>query len=367
MDKNSKIYCGQKTYLEGPALEQFNRIMALPGVILGAGFPDLHPGRGVPVGAAFLTKKIIYPALIGNDIGCGMTLFSTNIKEHKFKRDKFLRRLGKDISQTIQVATTNLLDTMSLTVEDPYHMIGTIGAGNHFVEILAVDKVVDNEKCEALNIKKHDVLLLVHSGSRCYGEMLWREIASKYGDKGLEFDSPDGIDYLTKHAKLIEWATFNRFLIGNTIGNFISGKINQILSATHNSITPIGEDCFIHRKGASNVENNLPIVVAGSRGASSFIVDPVNNNLENIYSIAHGAGRKWNRQNTKAKIKAKTNDISQLYKTKAGSIVVCPNKDLLYEEAPEGYKDINLVIKDLQDFKLAQEIAELRPIVNIKP
>ena len=91
---------------------------------------------------------------------------------------------------------------MNEIVSDPENMQGTLGHGKHFSEFLAVEKIIASEKCEVLNIKKNDVLLLLHSGSRCYSEMLWREVAVKHGDKGLEFDSTDGADYLVKHAKL---------------------------------------------------------------------------------------------------------------------------------------------------------------------
>ena len=91
----SHIYCSESTWLEGPAVEQFNRVLSLPGIQCGAAFPDLPPGRGVPVGAAFLSHGIIYPALIGNDIGCGMTLVSLQTPSRKLKIDKLLRRLGE--------------------------------------------------------------------------------------------------------------------------------------------------------------------------------------------------------------------------------------------------------------------------------
>ena len=367
MDKKSTIYCGKKTWLEGPAVEQFKRVMTLPGIIQGAAFPDLHPGRGVPVGAAFLSETLIYPALIGNDIGCGMTLFSTGIKEHKFKKDKLFRRLGSEVENSLQTAALGLLDGVSETVSDPENMLGTLGHGNHFAEFLAVEKVIDSEKCEALNIKKNDVLLLIHSGSRCYGEMLWREVAAKHGDKGLEFDSPDGADYLARHAELISWASFNRRLIANALGNMAACELTELLNATHNSITAWGENCFIHRKGASNVESGEPVIVAGSRGTYSYLVAPSGDGVANVYSIAHGAGRKWNRQSTRDRIRARYDDMTQLLKTKVGSTVICPNKDLLYEEAPEAYKDVSIVIEDLKNFKLATALAELRPIINIKP
>ena len=93
MNEKAHIFCGRKTWLEGPAVEQFKRVMTFPGILQGAAFPDLHPGRGVPVGAAFLSRGLIYPALIGNDIGCGMTLFSLGCAEHKFKKDKLFRSM----------------------------------------------------------------------------------------------------------------------------------------------------------------------------------------------------------------------------------------------------------------------------------
>ena len=367
MDKISNIYCGKKTWLEGPAVEQFKRVMTFPGIIHGAAFPDLHPGRGVPVGAAFLSEKIIYSALIGNDIGCGMTLFATGIKEHKFKKDKLFRRLGSEVENSLQTAALGLLDGVSKTVSDPGNMLGTLGHSNHFAEFLAVEKIIEGEKCETLNIKKNDVLLLIHAGSRCYGAMLWREIAAKHGDKGLEFDSPDGADYLARHTELIHWATFNRRLIGKALGNIAACELTEILNATHNSITAWGENCFIHRKGASNAESGSPVIVAGSRGTYSYLVAPTGDGVANVHSIAHGAGRKWNRQSTRDRVRSKHDNMQQLLKTKLGPDIICPDKTLLYEEAPEAYKDVSTVIEDLQNFKLAEVLAELRPIVNIKP
>ena len=96
--------------------------------------------------------------MIGNDIGCGMTLFATGIKMHKFKKDKLFRRLGSEVGNSLQTAALGLLDGVSETVSDPENMLGTLGHGNHFAEFLAVEKVIDCEKCEALNIKKNDVL-----------------------------------------------------------------------------------------------------------------------------------------------------------------------------------------------------------------
>ena len=367
MDKKSNIYCGTKTWLEGPAVEQFKRVMEFPAIIQGAAFPDLHPGRGVPVGAAFLSEKIIYPALIGNDIGCGMTLFNTGVSEHKFKKDKLFRRLGSNVENALKEAALEVAEQMSGSVDDPENFLGTLGHGNHFAEFLCAEKIVDEELCRKLNISKNSVLLLIHAGSRGYGEFLWREFAAKHGDKGVVYDCADGRAYLEKHTNLIDFAAFNRRIIGKALCDMASCDFVEILNAVHNSITPYGENRFIHRKGASNVESAQAVIVAGSRGSCSYLVAPEGNGTENLHSLAHGAGRKWNRQSTRDRVRAKHTSMESLLKTKLGTTVICPDKDLLYEEAPEAYKDISTVITDLQDFDLASVIAELRPIVNIKP
>jgi len=367
MNERFHIYCGRKTWLEGPAVEQFNRVMTFPGILRGAAFPDLHPGRGVPVGAAFLSEKFLYPALIGNDIGCGMTLFATGVSQRKFKAAKLLRRLGAEPESALRQAALEQLPAMEPAPADPEKMLGTLGHGNHFAEILAVEKIADADVCAALELHKGDVLLLVHSGSRCYGEMLWRETAAVHGDEGLPWDSPDGRAYLERHTRLIEWARFNRRLTAHALGAMAGCVLTELLDCVHNSITPCGEGIFLHRKGASAAEQGKPVVVAGSRGAFSYLVVPQGEGEENLHSLAHGAGRKWNRQSTYDRVRAKHGDVQSLLKTKLGTQVVCPEKSLLYEEAPEAYKEIGSVIADLREFGLASVAAELRPLVNIKP
>ena len=367
MDENFHIYCGRKTWLEGSAVEQFKRVMAFPGILRGAAFPDLHPGRGVPVGAAFLSEKLVYPALIGNDIGCGMTLFSLGVNERKFKKDKLLRRLGDDPETALRNAARELPDPMDETVDDPEEMLGTLGHGNHFAEFLAVDKLEDATFCETMNIRKGEMLLLVHSGSRCYGEMLWRDFAAKHGDAGVPAADGDGAAYLARHAELIRWASFNRRLIGRALARMAACDVAELFDSTHNSITPCGGGRFIHRKGASAVEAGQPAVVAGSRGSFSYLVIPRGDGGENLHTLAHGAGRKWDRQSSRDRVRAKHADVKSLLKTELGTEVVCPDKTLLYEEAPEAYKDISGVISDLESFGLAAVGAKLRPVVNLKP
>ena len=367
MTSESHIYCSQKIWLEGAATEQFNRVLSLPGIIRGAAFPDLHPGRGVPVGAAFMSQDIVHPALIGNDIGCGMTLFAMGIPIRKLKIDKLLRKLGDEPEHILRQMSLNCLPGMPETMDDTLSMLGTIGHGNHFIEILSVEKVLDGESWEAMNVSKDASLLLVHCGSRAYGEALWHDFAAKHGNDGVAATDVDGKAYLTEHEKLIQWANFNRRLVAKAFSQMLSCDVTELLNATHNSITPCGDGRFIHRKGASAVEANKPVIVAGSRGTFSYLVKPIGDMQDNLASIAHGSGRKWNRQGTKARIREKHHDLQSLIQTALGTKVICPDKELLYEEAPEAYKNVEDVIADLQSFRLADSIARLKPIVNIKP
>lgn len=367
MTSESHIYCSQKIWLEGAAIEQFNCVLSFPGIIRGAAFPDLHPGRGVPIGAAFLSQDIVYPALIGNDIGCGMTLFATDTPIRKLKIDKLLRKLGNEPENVLRQLSMDCLPEMMEIMDDPLAMLGTIGHGNHFTEILSMEKILDTESWEKLNISQNTALLLVHCGSRAYGESLWHDFAATHGDNGVPAASDDGNAYLTEHEKLIQWASFNRRLVAKAFSRMLSCEMTEILDSTHNSIMPCGDGRFIHRKGASAVEAGRPVVVAGSRGTFSYLVQPIGDLQENLFSLAHGSGRKWNRQGTKARIREKHNDLQSLLQTSLGTKVICPNKDLLYEEAPEAYKNVEDIINDLQFFGLAVPIARLRPVVNIKP
>ena len=90
---NTRIITSSKVWMEGLALNQFNKTAELAGFEYAVAFPDLHPGKGIPIGAAYIANNIIYPHLIGNDIGCGIGLWQTNIKSHKVKLDKWVKNL----------------------------------------------------------------------------------------------------------------------------------------------------------------------------------------------------------------------------------------------------------------------------------
>ena len=124
---------------------------------------------------------------------------------------------------------------------------------------------------------------------------------------------------------------------------------------------------WIHRKGATPSNHSDFLVIPGSRGSYSYLVKVVKENLHmSGYSLAHGAGRKMNRSKAFALHKNKHPNASELLKTEFDSLVVCENKQLVYEEAPTAYKDIDCVVRDLVDFGLVTIVAQLKPVLTYK-
>lgn len=167
MENKIKVIKSEKSWMESNAVEQLMKVAELEGVIRAVGLPDLHVGK-TPVGASFVTKGIIYPHIIGNDIGCGMALFSTGINKGKFKFDKVRGKLQR-LDGLSSVDISNLIEAVNLPAKEA---LGTIGSGNHFAEFQQIEKVYDEGLLEELGINKGEIYLLVHSGSRGYGEYI---------------------------------------------------------------------------------------------------------------------------------------------------------------------------------------------------
>jgi release factor H-coupled RctB family protein len=187
---NNKVslIASKDTWIEGLAIQQLTKTAELAGMKYVAGMPDLHPGKGYPIGAAFFSENKIYPALVGNDIGCGMSFWQTSVKLSKMNVDKMAKRLDDEersldeswqpyiADRKQQKYIENLLFDTSL---------GTIGGGNHFAEFQAIDQVVDNMAFEALDLDKKQLQLLVHSGSRGLGQSILVEHIGKFNHDGI--------------------------------------------------------------------------------------------------------------------------------------------------------------------------------------
>lgn len=366
MKSKITLITSDQSWIEGDAVKQLEKTAALDGMVSAVGLPDLHPGKGSPVGAAFLSEKMIYPYLIGSDVGCGMGLFNTSLKARKAKRDKWAKKLN-GLEDPWQGDVGEWLRQYDLDLPDYETACGTIGGGNHFAELQVVETVYEKDEMEKLGIDGKHLLLLVHSGSRGLGDdLLWRH-TEKFGAGGLDAKSREANAYINTHDAALTFARANRALIAARFLDQLNSACDPILDACHNSITieTIEDRSFwLHRKGAAPADNG-PIVVPGSRGALSYLVLPVGNQAGNLWSLAHGAGRKWNRKSTRDRMRSKYN-AKALTQTGLGGLVICESRDLLFEEAPEGYKKIETVITDMVEAGLIKVLAVMRPLITYK-
>ena len=350
---NFSIITNQKNWMESTAIEQLKHISQYRGVVNVVGLPDLHAGIS-PVGIAVMTEGIVYPYLIGGDIGCGMGLFDTGIALKKFKMEKWQTRLNY-IRELGDIQTTNPFDD-----DSPILDLGTIGGGNHFAEFQKIETIYDT--IESVGMNKGNVMLLVHSGSRAYGQQIMKQYAK---EDGYEANSIDANEYLKYHDHAVLWAQRNRSVAANKLINWLgfSSEAEKVIDCTHNFIEKTGIR-YIHRKGATSALNGL-IVIPGSRGSLTYIVKPASNCEKSIYSLSHGAGRKWARSLCKSRIINKY-DRDTIRQTVLKSKVVCHDTELLFQEAPEAYKNIDDIINVLREHELIELVAALRPLITYK-
>lgn len=366
MNEKVSVIASEKNWIEGEAVRQLEKSSELEGMIKAVGMPDLHPGKGHPVGASFISKGEYYPHLVGNDIGCGMGLWKTDIKKKKQKLEKWTDKLSGLESEWTGNAE-EWLSNFGVESSEYDKSLGTIGGGNHFSELQEIKEIINENVFNEHNLDKDYLYLLTHSGSRGLGESILRLHTEKYGAASLKENTSESDLYLEKHNYAVKWAVANRSLITHRFLECIGAEYQNILDVCHNSVLPInyeGCQCWLHRKGAAPSDKGL-VVIPGSRGTFSYLVKPVNNQDKNAYSLAHGAGRKWGRGDTKSRLESRFS-VDNLKRNEFGGYIICENKDLLYEEAPQAYKDIDIVVKDLVDFGIIEVVAIFKPLITYK-
>ncbi len=345
----TKIFVSDPNRVEGDAVRQLEAVERFEGMNQVVGLPDLHPGLGIPLGMACMADSIIYPHLLGTDVGCGVGLWTTGLLQRKQKLDKLVKKIPT-LDDPWDGDTLAKLNSGGLESQRPDGALGTLGGGNHFAELQAVDKILEKDRFEELGLDKKHLTLVVHSGSRYHGNDLFRAHASQFGAKGLAHDSTEGEQYIQKHNHCRKWAEINRALIAHRLLLALGSKGGPVLDLCHNSVEPKGQSCWLHRKGAAPADKG-PIIIPGSRDALTYLVDPAGDQMENLFSLPHGAGRKWKRTECKKRL-SKKYSAKSMTRTSLGGRVICEDRALLYEEAPQAYKNITMVVDDLLDHGL---------------
>jgi len=341
-------------WIEGRAEDQLQQVSRWAGVTQVAAFPDLHPGKYGPVGCAVLADRI-YPQLIGNDIGCGMSLFALDLPIRKFKLDKAARRI-RVLGDPVEVPNSARLEEIGLPAGLFPEALGTIGGGNHFCE---VQTLVDTQ--DGCTLDKVLTYLLVHSGSRGLGEATFSAMPQSLF-QGATSDSAEAMAYLEGHDQAVLWAKLNRQMIAERAAEALRADVRLVADAAHNLLkwTAAG---WLHRKGAAVSSPLVPL--AGSRATPSYLVKALG--LEGaLGSLAHGAGRRYDRASMHGRVRGKKSDLDAMQRTPFGGIVICEDQDLLIEEAPHAYKSAQSVVADLELTGVAERVATLNPLLTFK-
>ncbi|SNY57713.1 RNA ligase RtcB family protein [Paractinoplanes atraurantiacus] len=351
MSATVSVFASPSSWIESAAVDQCHQVAALDGMLHVAGMPDLHPGKGAPIGAAMLST-VLYPFLVGSDIGCGIAVFPIRLKRPV--PEKLARKFPDlDVSLKTEDPAWSYVEP-SIPAGHTEHL-GTVGRGNHFVELARVDTV----PLPRPGLERGDLVLIVHSGSRGLGERILRAHTEVRGAGPAE----DPAAYLAAHDDAVRWGSLNRRLMAARVALALGATPEEpIVDECHNSVE-VRDGVYLHRKGAARGDGR-DVLVAGTRGTPSYLV-AAHAGPEANYSVAHGAGRKMSRSDALRRGKAK-HTVEELRRTRVGSIVVCGDRQLLFEEAPTAYKRIEQVIGDLTAHDLATPAAVTVPLVTYK-
>jgi tRNA-splicing ligase RtcB len=270
--------------------------------------------------------------------------------------------------------------------------LGTIGAGNHFVEIQRVDKIFDSKVAARLGLYENQVCIMVHCGSRGLGHQaatdyiqVMLKSLSKYGislpDNQLAcapFNSPEGKNYFAAMAAAANFAWANRQMITWEIRNAwrkvfggqasdVGSQLSLVYDVAHN-IAKLeeyeGKKVIVHRKGATRAFPDQPVLIPGSMGTASYVLIGTENSLrESFGSSCHGAGRTMSR--TRAKKVVRGSVLKQELESK-GISVEAGSMSGLAEEAPIAYKDVEEVVEVVHQVGIAKKVARLKPVGVIK-
>jgi tRNA-splicing ligase RtcB len=439
--------------IEDRSLSQLVNVASLPGIQKASMvMPDVHEGYGFPIGGVAATRYpdgVISPGGIGYDINCGVRLLISQLQYENIKDD--IEALSKEMYAQIPsgmgkggkiiLSDKDMKDVLikgaEWAVEQGYgkkedleymeshgrllnadpdlvsdfakkrgtDQLGTIGSGNHFVEVDYVEEIYDNTVAKAFKLSKGQVVVLIHTGSRGLGHQVAtdyiRIMISEMGKYNIKlpdrelacvpFNSEEGQHYFKAMCAAANYAWCNREIISweartawkNCFGKK-GGELKLLYDVAHN-IAKIEEyniddkilKVIVHRKGATRAfgpefdelpeaykKVGQPVIIPGSMGTCSYVLAGTEKSKELTFgSCCHGAGRRLSRRAAKRQVNAPV--LKEKLKEQ-GIYVEAGSFKGIAEEAPIAYKDVNLVVETVQDSGIAKKVAKLRPISVVK-
>jgi tRNA-splicing ligase RtcB len=379
--------------IEDSALEQVKNLANLPFAFKHiAIMPDAHSGYGMPIGGVLATKGVIIPNAVGVDIGCGMCAVKTSLTEIDTET---LKKIMGEIRNTVPVGFNHhkekqderlmpkeewevnyeKMEVVKQEYENALTQIGTLGGGNHFIEI---QKGSDGH-----------IWIMLHSGSRNFGLKIadyynklakglnakwYSEVPREWDLAFLPIDSDEGQAYLKEMQYAVDFALANRKLMMNRIIDVFISQFNPFNNITvdefgidsiniaHNYASlenHFGENVWVHRKGATLAREGTIGIIPGSQGTSSYIVKGLGN-PESFMSCSHGAGRRMSRSAAQKDLILE-DEIKRL--NDQGILHAIRGKHDL-DEAAGAYKDIDEVMENQKD--LVEILIKLSPLAVIK-
>jgi tRNA-splicing ligase RtcB (3'-phosphate/5'-hydroxy nucleic acid ligase) len=432
------------------SLEQLENVATLPGVVEAAmAMPDIHQGYGFPVGGLAATEPpdgIVSPGGVGYDINCGVRLLVLPLTVEELGRRKeslvheisrrapagtgregALRLRGAKLDAVLRDGPRALLEREIGTDDDVERtessgrladadpdsvserarrrgstQLGTVGSGNHFIEVQRVERILDAESANAYGLHPGLVTVLIHSGSRGLGHQVCTDYV-KLMDRALPrhgielpdrqlacapISSDEGQRYLGAMAAAANFAWANRHAIAHAVreairevlGEDLAQRTRLLYDVAHNvaKLEPYdGRELCVHRKGATRafppghpeiprdyVASGQPVFIPGSMGTSSFVLAGREGSMRRSFgTTCHGAGRLMSR--TRARKQIQGAELRRQLEVE-GITVRSPSNRGLTEEAPFAYKDVESVVDVVERAGLAARVAQLRPIGVVK-
>jgi tRNA-splicing ligase RtcB len=431
-------------------LTQLQNVATLPGITTAAlAMPDIHSGYGFPVGTVAATELpdgVVSPGGVGYDVNCGVRLLvlSLTAGELDARKEPLVHEIARAVptgtgregglalkagrlEQILRDGPRALLAHDVGTPEDIEHtesggrldgadpdqvserartrgasQLGTLGSGNHFIELQRVERILEPEAAAAYGLEEGMLTVLIHSGSRGLGHQVCTDFVRRM-DRTLDrhgivlpdrqlscapASSAEGRAYLAAMAAAANFAWANRHTIAHRVrgavrrvlGDAAADDTKQVYDVAHNVAKRErhgDRELLVHRKGATRAfppgDPDIPaahqragqaVFIPGSMGTSSFVLAGRSGALERSFgTVCHGAGRALSR--TRARKQIGGAELRRQLE-EAGITVRCPSNKGLAEEAPFAYKDVERVVEVVERAGLAARVAELRPIGVVK-